>query len=171
MPIIRLSTVETGTAMPVVEPTGRRLIPRLQLRCLVRLPNSPLPKDGIIDTGSPFTWFPEAIWSRFQPGIDFEELPFEPGYTPPRGQTAGWRFTFRMARLLRPLVLLELHAPVELERHGVIVQFADGNPPISLGSKQPPRVVLGLWGGVLEGTSLRMSADATTGHTRGDLEW
>jgi hypothetical protein len=158
--------------MPVDDPAvGRRLIPRLQFRCLVRLPGTFLPRDGIIDTGSPFTWFPEAIWNGFQPGVDFEELPFESSYTPPRGQSAGWTFAFRMARMLQPLVLFNLHSATELERHGVIVQLAAGNPPIPPGSKQPARVVIGLWGGVLEGTNLRVSTDAGTGHALGSLEW
>ena len=117
----------------------------------------------------PSSWFPEDVWNKFQPGVDFEELPFETGYTPPRVRTAGWTFTFRMARMLQPVVLMD--TSTEFERAGVIVQFADGNPPIQLGSKSPPRVVLGLWGGILEGTNLRMSAVPTTGHTLGVLEW
>jgi hypothetical protein len=68
-------------------------------------------------------------------------------------------------------VLLELHSPTEFERPGVVVQFADGNPPVRPGSKAPPRVVLGLWGGVLEGTSLRTTSDPVTGHAAGSLEW
>ena len=169
MPTIRLSTVETAPPMPVVAPTGRLLVPRLQFRCLVRLPNSFLPRDGIIDTGSPLTWFPEAVWGKLRPGIDFEELPFEPGYVPPRGQTAGWMFTFRMVRMLQPVVLFDLATSAELSRDGITVQFVDGNPPLP--ANRPARIVIGLWGGVLEGTSLRTATDHATGHARGELDW
>jgi hypothetical protein len=156
--------------MPVEVPNGTHLlVPRLQLVCYVRLPNLLMPLDGIIDPGSPLSWFPEAVWSRLRPGIDFEELPFEAGYMPPRAQAAGWSFSFRVARMLQPVVLMD--TSTELERNAVIVQFADGNPPIPPGSKKPPRVVIGLWGGILEGLNLRMATDPGTGHTVGALEW
>src|SRR5262245_25167840 len=172
MPQLPLTSYHHGPPMPVDDPAGgRRLIPRLQFRCLVRLPGTLLPRDGIIDTGSPFTWFPEAIWRGWRSGVDFEELPFEVGYAAPRGQSAGWTFTFRMARMLQPVVLFNLHAATELERHRVIVHLADGTPPLPHGSKQPARVVLGLWGGVLEGASLRISTDAGTGYALGALDW
>jgi hypothetical protein len=128
-----------------------------------------MPRDGIIDTGSPLSLFPESVWSRFEPGIDFEWLSFAPGFSPPRGQSARWTFTFRIARMLQPLSLFDTQA--ELKRDNAIVQFADGNPPIHSGSKQPPRVVIGLWGGVLEGTSIQIARDAGTGHAVGILEW
>ena len=76
-----------------------------------------------------------------------------------------------MACILQPLVLFNLHTSTELIRPSAIVQFADGNPPASPGSKSPPRVILGLWGGILEGTSLRTSTDPAMRHTVGALEW
>jgi hypothetical protein len=171
MPRLPLTTYQTAPPMPVGDAAGRRLlIPRLQFRCLIRLPNSLLPRDGIIDVGSPLSWFPEDVWKHFRPGTDFEELPFELGYTPPRGQTAGWVFTFRMVRMLHAVVLFDLGSSTELVRDGVIVQLADGNPPASAPNR-PARVVIGLWGGVLEGTSLRIGTDPATGHAIGSLEW
>ena len=170
MPEIRLSTPAVWAALPVRNANGVRLsLPRAQFRCLVRLPNLTMPRDGIIDTGSPFTWMPEAIWQHFRPGIDFEELPFEPGYTVPRGQTAGWNFTFRFVRMLQPIGLYDFQ--IELARDRVIVQLTNGNPPIPPGSQRPAVVVIGLWGGLLEGTSLRIATDAATGHVAGALEW
>lgn len=169
MPTLHLTTYIHGTPMPVVSPKGMLFIPRLQFRCWMRLPNTFMPRDGIIDTGSPLTWFPEGVWSQFQEGRDFEWLPYEAGFTPPRGHTAGWSFTFRMARLLQPLSLFDTQT--ELTRVGAIVQFADGNPPVPPGSNRPPRAVIGLWGGLLEGTSIRTSTDATTGHVVACLEW
>jgi hypothetical protein len=56
-------------------------------------------------------------------------------------------------------------------RDGVIVQFADGNPPSFSKGKRPPRVVIGLWGGLLEGTTLRIAKDSNSGNTIGSLEW
>jgi hypothetical protein len=169
MPRIKLTTYFPNLPMPVVSATTTLLIPRPQLRCLVRLPNTLMPRDGIIDTGSPLTWFPEAVWSRLQEGIDYEWLDFPPGYSPPRVQTAGWTFNFRIARMLQPFSLFDNQN--ELVRDYAIVQFAEGNPPMPPGSKQPPRVVIGLWGGVLEGTSLHTTRDSSTGHVVGVLEW
>jgi hypothetical protein len=169
MPTIKLTTFFPGSSLPITTSTGTLLIPRPQFRCWVRLPNTFMPRDGIIDTGSPLSRFPESIWSHFQQGWDFEWLPYEAGFNPPRGQAAGWSFTFRIAQMLQPLSLFD--AQTELVRSGTIVQFADGNPPAPPGSKRPPRVIIGLWGGVLEGTSLHFSTDAATGHVVGSLEW
>ena len=169
MPSIRLSAFGTRAPMPVREATGAPLLlPRIQFRCLVRLPRIAMPRDGIIDTGSPFTRLPEAIWQHFQPGIDFEELPFEAGYLPPRGQTAGWNFTFRMARMLQPVGLHD--GQTELTRDGVVVQLADGDPPAFARSNAPAVVVVGLWGGLLEGTAVRVATDPG-GNLSGSLEW
>ena len=55
MPEIRLSTPAVWATLPVRNSNGVRLsLPRAQFRCLVRLPNLTMPRDGIIDTGSPF---------------------------------------------------------------------------------------------------------------------
>jgi hypothetical protein len=171
MPCIRLSTIEIGIPMPVATTSGSLLIPRLQFRCLARLPGLLMPKDGIIDTGSPLSWFPEAIWSFLQPGLDYEILPFVTAYSAPRTRAANWSFSFRMARLLRPIALFSLHTSTELIRIGPIVQFADGNPPLTQGGKGPPRIVIGLWGGFLEETSLRTWSDPLTNHAFGELVW
>lgn len=154
MPQIRLWSTPRFQPIPVEASTGSQfLLPRVQLRALVLLPGQLLPRDAIIDTGSPFNWCPEDVWQPLRPGTDFEWLPFAPGYQPPVGQTAGWNFRFRMARLLGPLTLTDL--TTELPRDGVIFQFAEGNPP---GTKRLPVAVIGLWGGVLEGTKLHIEA-------------
>ena len=160
MPALPLSTYYSPSPLRVDEPNGAaRVIPLPQFRCLVRLPGVLLPRDAVIDTGSPLTWMPEAIWSRFQPGIDYEWLPWSSGFSPPAGRTAGWNFTFRMARFLQPVSLFHLNSREELVRTRVIAQFADGNPPSAALSNAPPRVVIGLWGGLLEGTNLRITTN------------
>ena len=158
------------STIPVQNPTGGQLlIPRLQFRCWVRLPNSLLPRDGIIDTGSPFSWFPEDIWSRFRPGIEFEWLPFPSGYQAPIARTATWAFRFRMARMLQPITLFD--TATELERDGAIVQFAEGNPPSPSGINRPAVVIFGLWGSILDGTKLVFTANSSSGGLDGALEF
>lgn len=170
MPRIELTSFGRYTYIPVEEPGGTPLnLPRIQFRCWLRLPGVLFPRDAIIDTGSPFTWLPEEAWENLTVGVDYEELPFPQGYPPPRGQTAGWSFTFRFARVLRPIGIHDGRA--ELSRQNVIVQLADGNPPIPPGSQKPAVVVLGLWGGILENTNLLISTDPASGHVVGALEW
>src|SRR6266545_1793326 len=168
MPTLPLSTYHPPTLPRVDDPGGAPLVIQLpQFRCLAQLPGVFLPRDAVIDTGSPLTWMPEAIWNRLSAGTDYEVLPWSSGFVPPLGRTAGWNFTFRIARLLQPIRLFTLTSPVELVRDRVIIQLANGNPPGSSRSNAPPRVVIGLWGGVLEDTALRISTDAATGHVTG----
>lgn len=58
----------------------------------------------------------------------------------------------------------------ELLRHGLVAQFADSNPLVPSGSQRPAVAVIGLWGGALEGTNVRIATDAT-GRLTGALEW
>ncbi len=74
-----------------------------------------------------------------------------------------------MAMMLEPLSIFDSHN--ELIRDGVVIQFIDGNPPSSPGSKRPPVVVFGLWAGVLEGIKLHIDRDQGTGRVVGQLEW
>lgn len=125
-----------------------------------------MPRDAVLDTGSPLCWFPESVWSRMALGTDYEVLPFEPGYVPPVGRTAGWTFGFRLALLLAPLVLFDTQAQTQLVRHDLIVQFTDGNPPAR--GFGPPRVVIGLGGSALAGTRLVFGPGPTPAAA---LEW
>lgn len=169
MPSIRLKTHTAGVSLPVAGAAGPSVVPLFQFRVLTRLSSLPATYDGIIDTGSPLTWLPEAIWSRLHPGTDYEWVPFATGYHPPVTRTAGWEFQFRLARLLIPLTLLD--NSTTYDRFGVVAQFAEGDPPAYLTSNRPPRFVLGLWGGVLEGSSLRIDPDPATGSVAGWLEF
>jgi hypothetical protein len=61
MPSIRLTAFETRATIPVRDPNGNALLlPRIQFRCLVRLPQLAMPRDGIIDTG----WSGDAGFSE-----------------------------------------------------------------------------------------------------------
>lgn len=58
MPRIELIPYGQHLLIPVEEPSGTRLnLSRIQFRCWPRLPGVLFPRDAIIDTGSPFTWF------------------------------------------------------------------------------------------------------------------
>jgi hypothetical protein len=172
MPTLPLTVFQTAAPLRVDEPTGTPLaVPLSQLRCLAQLPGVFLPRDAIIDTGSPLSWMPERVWNRMSEGTDYEVLPWSKGFVPPPGRTAGWNFTYRIARLLRPLTLFVLNANTTLVRDQVVVQLADGNPPAFARSNNPLHMVVGLWGGVLEGTALRVGTAAAGGHTVGALEW
>src|SRR5207249_2002979 len=122
MPQFRLTPFQPGPPIPVELPSGGQLLaPWVQFRCWVGLPGFLTPRDAVVDTGSPFTWMPEALWSQFQPGIDFEWLPYPSGYAPPAGQVVGWTFRFRFARMISPLVFND--GVSEVTRPDVIVQF------------------------------------------------
>ncbi|QDU24266.1 hypothetical protein [Urbifossiella limnaea] len=168
MPSVRLSVQATGPVLPAVSPTvGLVDVHRPQFRCLLRLPNTLLPRDAVIDTGAPLICFPEDLWRPFRVGVDFEWLPFAPGPAPPAGRLVGWQFTFRMARFLAPVTLLDYST--EVERPNVVAQFATGNPPAPPGRHSLPPVIVGLWGGLLEGGTLAVGRDPASGHVTGGL--
>jgi hypothetical protein len=166
VPTIRLATGQWANPLDVDLPHGGLLsVPQPQFRCLVRLPNSLLPKDAVIDTGAPFTFIPHEVWHPLRPGVDYEWLPFAAGAPQPVGRIAGWRFTFRIARFLAPLSLLDY--TTEIERPDVIAAFASSNPPG--GRPGLPAIIIGLWGGLLEGGRIGVERDPATGRTTGDL--
>lgn len=168
MPVVRLFVVDIARPSAVVLPGGRTLdVPKYQFRCVLDLPGPPGPVDGVIDTGASLTFVPEDIWRHLRPGIDFEWLPFVPGAAPPTGQFVGWSFAFRMARFLAPVAVMDYSTDVE--RADVIAAFADGNPPV--GGQQTPPVVVGLWGGLLDGSRLHLDRDPATGRPAGTLAY
>ena len=167
MPTIRLSAVQL-TPLPLVLPNGgTRDVPRLRFHCLVRLPQHLLPRDGIIDTGAPHSCFPFSIWNSFRLGTDYEWLPFEPGFVPPAGQMIGWRYTFRMARFLVPLSLMDY--VTEVERPNVIAAFANSDPPAPASRLALPPIVIGLWGGLLEESKFTLTR-LPAAHLAAELE-
>jgi hypothetical protein len=167
MPTLRLDTGNWGPTLPVVTPQGPvRPVYRPRLYGLLRVPGWLAPLDAVIDTGAPLTCFPEDVWGRFHEGTDFEWLPFAPGVRPPVGQYLRWQFTFRMARFLVPLGLMDYVTAVD--RPDVIAQFAVGNPVARGPGKAPPPILIGLWGGLIEGCDLRITR-TPAGQVAGEL--
>jgi hypothetical protein len=170
VPQIQLSTYGAHLALPVRDSLGQPLaLPRVQLRCWLRVPGLGGPRDGIIDTGSPYSWLPEPLWQHWRAGTDYEVLPFETGFPVPRGRTAGWSYSFRMARLLVPLDLFD--TTTSLRRDRAIVQLVNGVPPTVASGSSPAVAVIGLWGGLLDGLNVRLRLDPITGAPGGALEW
>ncbi len=165
MPIIQLTAGNWRSPLIVCDPVGNRVpILRPQFRCFVRLPGTVLPQDGIIDTGAPLTCVPKLHWDGLREGTDFEWLSAPPGTPPFTGAMANWSYTFRLARFLAPVVLMDYGMSVD--RTEVIAAFAAGNPPV-LGRALPP-IIIGLWGGLLEGGKIAIERTAT-GQLTGEL--
>jgi hypothetical protein len=167
MPTLQLRVNNWNSPIPVVDPGGAVIpieLPRLI--CSVGLPGLLIPRNGIIDVGSPLTIVPQDIWTGLREGTDFEWLPFAPGTVPPPATILGRTFTYRIARFLGPVDLMD---PATLiARPNVIAQFASGNPA-SKPTQVAPLIVIGLSGGVLEGGRLHIDRDPTTGRLTGEL--
>jgi len=165
-----MTVQNTGPVLTVADPRGGAVrVPVPQFRCLVQLPGGLFPKDAVIDTGAPITWFPENVWRPLRDGVDFEWLGFPPGVPPPVARISSWQFTYRMVRFLAPLTLMDYSTMVD--RPDVVAAFAAGNPPAYRTSKAPPPVIVGLWGGLLEGGRLAVGRDPAGGQVTGELEF
>jgi hypothetical protein len=133
------------------------------------MPGFLLPRDAIIDTGAPLIIFPAAIWGRFQPGLDYEFLPFA-GPTPAPGRVGGWQFGFQIARFLVPLAVMDTGLSTRIDRPGVSAAFASSDPPAPLGRKALPPVIVGLWGGILEDGRIGVARDPARG-VSGEIQY
>lgn len=169
MPVVRLFVIDIARPSAVVVPAGGTLdVPKFQLRCVLDLPGLGVPVDAIIDTGAALTFVPESVWQPLRPGTHFEWLPFAAGTGVRTGQFATWSFAYRMARFLAPVAVMDYST--DIERADVIAAFADSDPPASNLQKLPP-VVVGLWGGLLEGGRLHLDRDPATGRVVGELAY
>lgn len=150
-----------------IAPTTREVerVPLRQLSCLLRVPPIPGAKRAILDTGAPLSHFPHQVWANefnWREGRDFHVLPVA-GNPPLVGQTLGFRYSFRLVRLRVPVVLAgrDLTAP-RLQVDSLVTQLAEpGGPPF---------ILLGLWGGVLDGRRLSFGT-ATDADMTAALEW
>jgi hypothetical protein len=169
MPTVSLRVASWGAPIPVIGAGGAAIpVDRPRLICLVGLPGHLTPLDAVIDTGSPLTIVPQPVWSLLREGTDFEWLPFAPGTVPPPANILGRSFTYQIARFLGPVDLMDYTTLVP--RPGVIAQFAAGNPTGSP-TRAGALVVIGLWGGVLEGCRIHIGRDPATGRLTGGLEF
>jgi hypothetical protein len=170
VPTIRLVAQIQRPPTPVVLPVGGTLnIPTVQYRCLIRLPNYLLPQDAIIDTGAPLIYFPKLVWGGLRDGTDFEWLPFAAGVQPPQARITRWQFTYRFARLLAPIGVMDY--TTEVDRPEVVAAFADSDPPAPATRKSPAPIIVGLWGGLLEGGRIAVGRDPVSGHVTGAIEF
>lgn len=165
MPLLPLHDDQFAPDILVHDSVGGVLnIPLTRFRCLVEVVGRYALHEAIIDTGAPLTIFPQKVWSQFRAGIDFAFLPFA---TPaPQAGVVGWRFTYHMAQFLVPLALRDTRLTVRVPRPDVIAQFAIGDPP---GWRSAPPILVGTWGGLLEGGSVRIGRDARTNRATGEL--
>lgn len=97
MPRFELTTYSPYSPIALVTPAGPLTAPRVQLRCYLRLPNVLAPRDAVLDTGAPFSIFPEEVWRPLRVGVEFEWQPFALGFAPPAARTPGWTFTYQFA--------------------------------------------------------------------------
>jgi hypothetical protein len=166
VPTLPLFVKQVGSDLIGTDPHTGALVraPRDQLRCSTALSGSNHLFDAILDTGAPLTIFPEEVWQHFVRGADYELLPLPVGT--PQARVAGWQFAFHLARFLVPLVLIDAGLSVAVPRAHVVAQFALG--PRANQVSTPP-VLIGLWGGLLEGAHLGIDRDPHTGRARGDL--
>ena len=173
MPRIELVTqpmTPPGTTVngdwPLAAPSrGLRRIPLRRLTCFLRVPPIPGAKRAIIDTGAPLTYFPHQVWANefnWREGRDFDILPVV-GNPPLVGQTLSSLYAFRLARLRVPIFLAgrDLTGP-RLQIDSLVTQLCEpGGPPV---------ILLGLWGGVLDGRRLAFGS-AHDGDPSAALEW
>lgn len=144
---------------------GLARVPLRRLTCYLRVPLVPGAQRAVIDTGAPISYFPHQIWAndfRWREGRDFDILPIA-GNPPLVGQTLGFRYPFRLARLRVPIILAgrDLRAP-RLQVDSLVTQLAErGGPTV---------ILLGLWGGVLDGRRLEFGT-APDGDPTAALGW
>jgi hypothetical protein len=142
-----------------------RRVPLRRLSCTLRVPPIPGAQRAFIDTGAALSQFPHHVWANqfnWRAGRDYDELTVT-GNPPLRGQTLGFNYAFRLVRLRVPVFLggRDLAGP-RLQVDSLVTQLAEpGGPPF---------VLLGLWGGVLDGRRLGFGA-ASDGDPTAALEF
>ncbi len=103
--------------------------------------------EAIVDTGSPLSSFPRAIWSAFENEIEWLALAETEGQSgPPTIAVAGQRFPFRLGRISVTVTDFEGR---HLAATPILALFVD--EPLDA---RPPPVLLGLWRGIFDGRRL-----------------
>ena len=124
----------------------------LRLSALLRIGSEQRAFDGLFDSGSALTIFPERVWRKFE--RDIEWLTFPSGATPAAwwisvsGLTGG-STPCRIGRI--PVTVVD-DVGRTLSPVPVLAKFAE-----DVGTF--PRILLGLYGGVLQGRRLLVNSD------------
>ena len=130
-----------------------RVVPLLQLHAGIRIGKQRVPSAGkprrilnaILDTGAPLTIFPKPYWQEFASQI--VRLPLV-GNQPTIGRVGGRTFTYFLGRVW--VSAFDTFGR-ELPPVPVVAQFREDDIPPG---QQVPQILLGLWGGILEGRHL-----------------
>jgi hypothetical protein len=130
-----------------------RELPHLRLRVSILVgkdPPNPSADDrrsfpAVLDTGAPISIFPKNAWQMVLPEISRVRLVEERVLT---GAAAGRRYSYFLGRVL--LGAIDLWER-RLRAVSVLAQFREDDTP--KGEPSPP-ILLGLWGGILEGRTL-----------------
>jgi len=132
---------------------------------MVRVAPVPGVEVAYLDTGAPLS-IPHSIWSgkyRWKAGRDFEVLNAL-GTAAFSGQVLEHRYTFHFVRLRVPIELAGKNLKAKrLRINSLVCQLAD---PTGLHF-----IILGLWGGVFEGHSLRVERVPRSNDIRALLRW
>ncbi len=156
MAFIRIRTENVAREHRLVQfrdEQGReRTLPLLRLRLAVHIgKDSPSPRTrrqarkAILDTGAPLSVFPKHQWQRF--ASEIVRLPFV-GERTPVGRVGGREFSYFLGRVWVSCTdPFERHLPAV----PVLAQFREDDIPA--GEPLPP-ILLGLYGGILEGRTL-----------------
>jgi hypothetical protein len=158
MAVVRLRTVpfgHPGNPLRLRDEKGReQTVPLLRLLMTVAFGKDPLSMAAderqkfaaILDTGAPLTVIPKRVWQDFPSEIARLQVVGRP---PPVARVGGRQFPYFFGRVWMSAFDLFGH---RLPAVPVLAQFREDDIPPE--EPQPP-ILLGLWGGILEGRSLR----------------
>ena len=152
MPFIRLRTETLGAGDPSIrfldEQGHERVVPLLRLRLGIAIgkdqvpvsPDKRLTYDAILDTGSPLTIFPKHVWQYFASEITLLQVVSN---RPPIARAGGHQFN-------RPWPCSGDADPFSRRR----LPSGTGISRRRRECRRQPPILLGLWGGILEGRAL-----------------
>jgi hypothetical protein len=157
MPFIRLQTKGSsavGRAIRFLDEQNReQVVPLLRLRAAILIGKDPPASSpdrrpdysAVLDTGSPLTVFPKWAWREFASQVVRLQLV---GEQAPVGRAGGRQFRYFLGR-----VWVGAFDPFDrrLPAVPVLAQFREDDIPA--GEPRPP-ILLGLWGGILDGRTL-----------------
>ncbi len=157
MAVIRLRTENVALSAPPIrfldEQGQERQVPLLRVRTRIWIGKDPPPSSraqpltysATLDTGAPVTVIPKRVWQDFASEIGRLRIV---GSQPAVGRVGGRHFSYFLGRVWVGVIdMFDRRLPAV----PVPAQFREDDIP--LGEPQPP-ILLGLWGGILEGRHL-----------------